>query len=188
MTFAKILGRVAIAGALWSLACSGCSAPPSDGRYAQTSLPDAVTFSPVATLLVVRCGSLECHGTVARNLRLYGSAGLRWSPTDRPLVPACDTSAEVAQDYESVLGLEPEALSAVVASHASSPDALTMVRKARGVEAHKGGQIWTAGDESDTCLVSWLAGAANANACASGLAAVLPGGSSNPLVRCVSQP
>jgi hypothetical protein len=133
-------------------------------------------------------GSRELHGTPARKLRLYGSAGLRWSPSDRPFVPPCDTQGEVDQDYESVVGLEPEALSAVVAAGGTSPEQLTLARKARGTESHKGGQIWTQGDDSDTCLTSWLAGKANSNACAKGMAVVLPGGSSNPLLQCLTQP
>jgi hypothetical protein len=169
----------------------GCSIPPSDSRYDPQALPDRTTFPPVAELLVVRCGSLLCHGTVARNLRLYGSAGLRLAPTDRPLVPPCDTSAEVDQDYESVVDLEPEAMSAVVAGGGANPQQLTMVRKARGTEAHKGGQIWTQGDPSDTCLTSWLAGRTDASACATGIASVLPDATStppNPLLQRLTQP
>ena len=89
---------------------AACSIPPSDAQYTPQALPDQGSFPPVAQLLVVRCGSLECHGTPARNLRLYGSAGLRWSSGYRPLVPPCDTQDEVAQDYESVVGLEPETM------------------------------------------------------------------------------
>jgi hypothetical protein len=170
------------------LAMAGCSVPPADETYVPPSLPDRASFPPIALLLDVRCGSLDCHGTIARNLRLYGSAGLRRSPNDRPLAPLCDTQTEVDQDYESVVGLEPEAMSAVVAAGGVDPDQLTMVRKARGVESHKGGQIWTQGDDSDTCFASWLAGKANANACARGVASVLPGGSSNLLLQCLSQP
>jgi len=170
------------------VAIAGCSTPPSDARYTQPALPDAATFPPVAQLLDVSCGSLDCHGTVARNLRFYGSAGLRWSSTDRPFVPLCDTPAEVDQDYESVVGLEPAAMSAVVSSGGANPDELTMVRKARGVESHKGGQIWTQGDASDTCLVAWLSGHANSGACASGMASVLLGASTNPLLQCLAQP
>ena len=169
-------------------AATACSAPPSNERYDPQALPDRASFPPVAELLVVRCGSLLCHGTPARNLRLYGSAGLRWAATDRPLSPACDTSDEVDQDYESVVTLEPEVMSAVVAGGGAHPEQLTMVRKARGSEAHKGGTIWTQGDSSDTCLVSWLAGATDTGACASALTAALPGGATNPLIPCLSQP
>jgi hypothetical protein len=176
-------------GAVGALAIVvGCSTPPADGRYVPPSLPDSATFPPVAQLLDVRCGSLDCHGTVARNLRLYGSAGLRWSSADRPLVPACDTLDEVGQDYESVVSLEPETMSAVVASGGADPEQLTIVRKARGTEAHKGGQIWTQGDDSDTCLTAWLAGKPDETACSKGVADVLPAGSSNPLVACVMLP
>jgi hypothetical protein len=170
------------------VALVACSAPPANGRYVQPALPDRASFPPVAELLVVRCGSLDCHGTPARNMRLYGSAGLRWSPGDRPFVPPCDTQSEVDQDYESVVGLEPETLNAVVAAGGSEPEQLTIIRKARGTESHKGGQIWTRGDDSDSCLTSWLAGNANPNACAQGIASVLPSGSSNPLLQCPLQP
>jgi hypothetical protein len=165
---------------------AGCSIPASDARYTPQDLPDQGSFPPVAQLLVVRCGSLDCHGTPARNMRLYGSAGLRWLSSDRPLVPLCDTPDEVAQDYESVVDLEPEAMSAVVAGGGANPQQLTMVRKARGTESHKGGQIWTQGDESDVCLTSWLGGNANEGACASGMAGVLPSGASNPLLQCLA--
>ena len=167
---------------------AGCNIPPSDAQYTPQALPDQGSFPPVAQLLVVRCGSVECHGTPGRNLRLYGSAGLRWSSSDRPLVPPCDTQDEVAQDYESVVDLEPETMSAVVAAGGANPQQLTMVRKARGTEAHKGGTIWTEGDDSDTCVTSWLAGNANESACVRGMTGVLPGGASNPLlVQCLGQ-
>jgi hypothetical protein len=167
-------------------AMAACSVPAADATFVPEVLPERASFPPVAQMLVVRCGSLDCHGTTARNLRLYGSAGLRWSASDRPFVPACDTVAEVDQDYESVVGLEPAPMSAVVSAGGADPDQLTMVRKARGIESHKGGQIWSQGDDSDTCLTAWLSGAANATACARGMASVLPSGSSNPLLECLA--
>jgi hypothetical protein len=121
-------------------------------------------------------------------MRLYGSAGLRSCPSDRPFVPACDTSDEVDQDYQSVVGLEPEVMGAVVAAGGANPDQLTMMRKARGLESHKGGQIWSQGDDSDTCLTSWLASNTDLTACANGLTDVLPNGASNPLLQCLQTP
>jgi hypothetical protein len=182
MTMRQLIAGVSL------VALAGCSIPPSDPQYTPQDLPDPASFPPVAQLLVVRCGSLDCHGTPARNLRLYGSAGLRWSSSDRPFVPLCDTEDEVAQDYESVVDLEPETMSAVVAAGGVAPQELTMVRKARGTESHKGGQIWTQGDDSDTCLTSWLAGQVNESACATAMAGVLPSGASNPLLQCLAQP
>lgn len=171
-----------------SILVTACSVPPADSRYAPLDLPPASSFGPVAELLDVRCGSLDCHGTIARNLRLFGSAGLRWAPGDRPLVPLCDTTDEVAQDYESVVDLEPEVMSRVVAGGGTDPGALTMVRKARGTEAHKGGAIWSTGDDSDRCLTSWLASSTDASACQRALQSVLPGGASNPLIGCLTRP
>ena len=159
---------------LVAVALAACSAPPFDSRYVPQSLPDQASFPFVAELLVLRCGSLDCHGKVGRNLRLYGSAGLRLSPADRPVGPCHDTAAEDDQDYESVVGLEPEVMSAVVSGGGAHPEQLTMVRKARGTEAHKGGQIWSQGDASDRCVTTWLAGKADAKACQAGVQAGLP--------------
>jgi hypothetical protein len=182
--FAVRLLPLALALAAGSLA-SSCTVPPADGRYVQTALPDASTFPPVAELLSVRCGSIDCHGTPARNLRVYGSTGLRWLPGDRPFYPVCNTPEEDTQTYDSVVGLEPEAMSAVVAGGA--PSLLTLVNKARGTEAHKGGQIWTTGDDSDVCLTSWLQGRPDPEDCKSGVESalpMLPTGGLEPLLCC----
>ena len=168
-----------LAGAL------ACSAPDSNGRYVQTDLPNEAAFSPVSVLLDVRCGSLDCHGNVARNLRMYGSAGRRLAATDQPFAPACNTSGEIHEDFISVVGLEPEKMSAVVAG--ADPGTLTMMRKARGTEAHKGLQIWTTGDDSDNCVVSWLKGSVDRGACTRAVTSAVPTGADNPLVACVSQ-
>jgi len=143
----------------------GCSTPASDARFTQQALPDRASFPYVGQLLVHRCGSLDCHGSMYRNLRLFGNEGLRASPSDRPLVPLCTTHAEFDQDYESVVGLEPEAMNAVVAGHGADPESLTLVRKASGLEAHKGLKLIQRGDDSYVCLTSWLAGATDTAAC-----------------------
>ena len=70
--------------------------------------------------------------------------GLRLDPNATPRSQPNTTSAEYDQDYLSVVGLDPERL--------------TMIGKARGTEEHQGGTIWQAGDESDPCVTSWLAG------------------------------
>jgi hypothetical protein len=157
--------RLAMASALAltvgaiSVACSA-----SDGRFVATT-PDEASFAPVAQMLVHHCGSLDCHGVPQRNLRLYGNEGLRLAPGDRPLHPALTTADEVSEDFLSTIALEPELTSAVVAAGGAHPERLTLVRKARGQEAHKGGTPTLAGDDSDTCLTSWLAGKTDAAAC-----------------------
>jgi hypothetical protein len=159
-----------------------CSIPPSDARSTASALPDESTFPPVAELLSIRCGAIDCHGTTARNLRIYGSTGLRWLPSDKPFYPVCNTSEEDMQTYDSVVGLEPETMSVVASG--GNPALLTMVDKARGTAAHKGGQIWTTGDDSDLCLTTWLQGTPNPGDCKSAVESALPTGALDPLVCC----
>lgn len=170
--------------ALGAAACSG----PQPSPYAPTGVPDAMTFGPVAQMLDVRCGTLDCHGSIGRNLRLYGSAGLRLSPADRPLSPACDTADETTQDYMSVVDLEPEVLSAVVAGGGQSPERLTLVRKARGTEHHKGGTIWAQGDPADVCLTAWLSGKSDPAACLAGVTEAVPDAGPQALLTCIMSP
>ena len=80
------------------------------------------------------------------------------------------TPDEHTATYRSLVGLEPEVMSQVVAGHGAHPELLTFVRKARGTETHKGGQLITPGDVQDTCIVSWLAGATDTTACVQALA------------------
>jgi hypothetical protein len=128
-------------------------------------VPERAGFPEVAQMLVRNCGTLDCHGSTARNLRLYGNEGLRWAAGDRPLSPACTTADEVDQDYDSVVGLEPEVMSAVVAHAGADPERLSLVRKALGLEHHKGGSPLIAGDDADRCLRSWLENQADTQAC-----------------------
>ena len=80
------------------------------------------------------------------------------------------TSDELDATYQSIVELEPELMSAVVADHGMHPERLTLVRKARGTEAHAGGAIVAPGDPRDLCILSWLAGAADVLSCSAALA------------------
>jgi len=141
--------------------------PTSGGPGAMLATPERATFAPVDDVLQSSCGTLDCHGQVGRNLRLYGGRGLRLSPqgnsADDPTTPA-----EYDRSYWSVIGLEPEIMSDVVRDHGQRPERLTMVRKARNLERHKGGQLFKEGDDRDRCLTSWLAGALDGDACMRG--------------------
>ena len=145
------------------VACS----PPSFDATTVEAVPDRASFGVVGDLLEKRCGTLDCHGEVGRNLRLYGSLGLRLSATDRPVSKGQTTTFEYDEDYASVVGLEPELMSTVVAEGGAGPDRLTFVRKARGTEHHKGGSLWDAGDPQDECVTSWLAGHTDTADCVS---------------------
>ena len=153
-----------------------CSEVPSDARIGIIAPNGSeIAFGPVADLLEHRCGSLDCHGQPARNLRVYGCEGMRLSLDN---VSICNvkaggqptTSDEHQATYRSLVGLEPTVMSEVVANHGADPELLTFVRKARGTEAHKGGQLFTPGDDQDVCVTTWLAGRTNATACANAIA------------------
>lgn len=143
-----------------SLGCARGS--PSDEALA---LPDRAGFPMVAGVLEQRCATLDCHGRQERNLRLYGGTGLRLSPDD---VPGSGATTEDEHDasYQSIVGLEPEVLSLVVSEGGKGPERLSLVRKARGDDAHKGGAVLTRGDDADRCVTSWLSPALDEKACA----------------------
>ena len=149
-----------------------CAAAPDDGARVAIAAGEQTTFQtsfpPVAAFLEHRCGTLDCHGQIGRNLRLYGYDGLRLGAAD---VPGGEptTSDEIDADFRSVTGLEPELLNAVVADGGAHPERLTLVRKERGTEHHKGGALVMAGDAQDRCLLGWLAGAVDDTACADAL-------------------
>jgi hypothetical protein len=154
-----LLGALAVIGA--GLACA--PSPDTSARVALVA-PDLPGFAPVSDLLDHRCGSLDCHGSVGRNLRLVGHEGLRLDPADVP-GGSDTTAAELAANFASVVGLEPELMAAVFADGGARPERLTLVRKARGTENHKGGALIVVGDDQDLCLTSWLAGAVLQGAC-----------------------
>lgn len=147
---------------------SACAPAPDDGARVAIVAPDRVAFPPVAAFLEHRCGTLDCHGQIGRNLRLYGYEGLRLDSADVPGGQPT-TSDEMDADFASVVGLEPELLAAVVGDGGARPERLTLVRKGRGSEHHKGGALVMAGDAQDRCLLGWLANAVDTVACADAL-------------------
>lgn len=162
---------------IWSLALGGialaagvaCSPAPDTGATVSPGGPDRTTFAPVARVLVQRCGSVDCHGSWYRNMRLFGYGSERLDPTNLPDSPPDITPAEVDADYDAVVGLEPTIMYRVVAEGGKDAGRLTFVRKGRGQEEHKGGQRIAPGDAADACVLSWLANAVDADACTSAL-------------------
>jgi hypothetical protein len=148
--------------ALALLLLAGCTATlqdqgaGKDGEF--LSVPRRDRFPHVENAMLPSCGTLDCHGQISRNLRLFGLHGLRLRPTDNPL-DGTTTREEYDASYWSIVGLEPEVISRVVLENGARPERLTMVRKARGIEKHKGGQIMSEGDALDRCIVGWLGGA-----------------------------
>ena len=158
--------RLILAAAIaTSAACTG----PEPNAQTPVTGPDRTTFPLVQGFIDHRCGSLDCHGTRYRNLRMWGSDGMRLAYGDVP-GGAPTTTDETNATYQSIVQLEPEVMSAVVVDHGANPERLTFVRKARGTEAHAGGAIVKPGDARDRCILSWLAGAADVLACSTALA------------------
>jgi hypothetical protein len=164
------------------LGASGCSSP-GDGESISFKGPSITDFGKVAERLDITCGNLACHGSTRRNLRLYGDQGLRFDAMDVPCGVAT-TDDEVQADYQSLVSLEPEVMSTVVAAKGAHPERLTLVRKARGTEKHTGGAVFhdstdlmgcldackgdiacQAACYGDRCLVSWIAGDVDVPAC-----------------------
>ena len=162
LRFLVVMGLVAITTAI----VAACSSPDTTARV-DASGPGADDFKLVAPMLVRRCGSIDCHGSSYRNFRLYGYGGQRLAATDRPDTPQRITDDEVRADYDAVVGLEPEIIRDVMQANGTGFDRLSIVRKGRNEEDHKGGQRMTPGDPADTCLVTWFSRVTNATVCAS---------------------
>jgi hypothetical protein len=153
----------AVVFVLLGVACVPAPVSNSSTEHALAA-PARDGFPRVADALVATCGTLDCHGQLGRNLRLYGNHGLRLARTDDP-GGAPTTAEEYDASYWSVIGLEPETLDEVVRAHGADPERLSLVRKPRGTERHKGGTLMQAGDALDRCLRSWIEGDVDAAAC-----------------------
>lgn len=140
------------------------------------------TFQPdVSSLLEKRCGTLDCHGTLARPLRIYGQGGLRLALPeeieDFALARDNDTVSggkgttpeEFEANWRSVCGLEPEAWRRVIAGE-SEPIELLLLSKPLGPDVddghtHKGGAVVEKGNTGYDCIESWVAGEVDVGAC-----------------------
>jgi hypothetical protein len=146
-------------------AAVACSSPDTTARVDPIG-PSLEQFAYVAPVLSRRCGSLDCHGSVFRNMRVYGYGGQRLGEGGlSPESPNRLTPDEVKATYDAVIGLEPEIMREVVQSGGKNPERLTFVRKGRGDEGHKGDRRITPGDPSDLCITSWLAGSVRVTDC-----------------------
>lgn len=161
----KLWRRLAMgaSGSALLLASAHCSTPPAD-ETAQLQMPPFDSFPPVGEALHYNCGTLDCHGDIARNFRLYGQNGLRLDPMEYP-GSGVTTPDELHENYLSVISVEPELTAAVYAEGGAHPERLTLVRKGRGAEHHKGGKVIDVGSPADVCLTSWLAGAVDEMSC-----------------------
>jgi len=183
--------RILIAAAQGALAALtlGCTQYSYNERLDNLDLPTfgvkGAEFKPVSAVLERRCGNQDCHGSPFRALKIYGKFGFRRPEVmGTPNIPKEQfpfyypggiptTDAEIADNYDSVVSLEPLLMSEVWTQQdrataelpcpytadnnpKMTPDCLTLVRKPRREEKHKGGTIWKTGSPADRCLVGWI--------------------------------
>ncbi len=118
--------------------------------------PGTPTNSGVVGFLSLKCGTLDCHGSMGRSLRIFSQYGLRLVdeagdvPGGNPTTPA-----EIFADFISAISVQPE-LTSKVFYGLDDPHSLLILRKPLGLERHKGGQVLSSGDNGDLCLTSWF--------------------------------
>jgi hypothetical protein len=151
----KPLLSLAVVMVLGIWACSGPESGSLDRKVSTRAPPGKFRSDGVTTVFERRCGSLDCHGTVGRNLRIYSSRGLRL-PNDAGLRPGQGetTIEETTATYQSILTLEPELTNDVL--DGADPSQLLVVKKPLELESHKGGPAMKKGDDVERCIVSWL--------------------------------
>lgn len=134
-------------------------------------------FRYVSSVLERRCGSLDCHGDLARPLRIMGSNGLRLFTPEQFDSPAAaqeagvtpggleaTTELELEQNRESLCGVEPELTEQVVIGNVD-PTELMIIKKPSLRERHKGAQVFFKGGAGEACTASWLRGAVSIADC-----------------------
>jgi hypothetical protein len=169
-------GRLLWLVAGFFLPALACASTPDDGSspsLAVTGLDRASYETMVQPVVERRCGSLDCHGTLARGLRVYGTNSLRL-PNDAGLAVGNGktTSAEAQATYASLVGLEPEKTSAFAAKSPRTSDdayALVILSKPLERERHRGGLSLRRGEPAEQCIRAWLLGAPDAAACTAAL-------------------
>jgi hypothetical protein len=133
--------------------------------------PEPENFQTVSFVIEKRCGSLDCHGNLARPMRITGSTGLRLYTPDQfadPIEAENDgvgpggteatTAAELEANREAICGIEPERTEQVVLGNLDPTD-LMVIRKPTLRERHKGGAVFFKGGAGESCVASWLTGA-----------------------------
>jgi len=168
-----VAAGVALMSALGAIGCGGFD--PDDVQEVPAPPFEPNAFRPVSAVLERRCGTIDCHGAMPRPLRIYGQYGLRrYEPEGSPNVEDYaeyysggkepTTFAELQDNYRSLCGLEPELIGQVFLKKAD-PQVLTLIRKARLLEKHKGGLLWNKGEEGDLCLTNFLTGNVDTTPC-----------------------
>lgn len=159
---------------LGMLSACACSGPPANQTFVP-AVPTMDGFPAVSDALEMHCGTLDCHGSLARNLRIYGIDGLRFN---KGLAPGSGntTPEEQKLTYQALIAIQPEVLGRIVTERGAHPERWIVLTKGRGTEQHKGGSRIRLGDDTDHCITSWLTGVVDAAACGLAIDVSPPGG------------
>jgi hypothetical protein len=156
MTFRHLLPIVVVASlCAGGIACTVSSKGTTDRIVRTRGAPGEFRQKGVGTVFEKRCGSLDCHGNIGRNMRIYSTNGLRL-PNDAGLTPGNgDTTLDESNaNYLSIMTLEPEDTNAVL--EGGDPYSLQILKKPLEIEKHKGGPVIRRGDDAESCISSWL--------------------------------
>jgi hypothetical protein len=132
---------------------------PSRATFTGEPADGGADVVAVSAFMERRCGTLDCHGSTLRPMRLLGKYGLRDPAQKNVTGGAATTAAELDQNYAAVCNVAPEQMDKAATDFGQSAEKLLVLQKARGVEGHKGGTIVTKGTPGDDCLLGWLSGA-----------------------------
>jgi hypothetical protein len=157
-TLALLLGAVLPFAACLETGGSEVYACPDKGVFTGQDADGGPPVASVSTLLERRCGTLDCHGSLYRPMRIYGRYGLRAPSEGNVTGGKATTTFEHGANYGAVCSIEPDKMAEVTADFGQSADQLLFLRKARGVEGHKGGAAVTPGSDADECILGWLRG------------------------------
>lgn len=131
---------------------------PSRESFTGEPADGGASVVAVSTFMERRCGTLDCHGSMFRPMRLLGRYGLRDPAQKNVTGGAPTTAAELDANYAAVCNVEPEQMNKAIEDFGQSAEKLLVLQKARGVEGHKGGTIVTQGTPGDDCILGWLRG------------------------------
>jgi hypothetical protein len=131
---------------------------PSRESFTGEPADGGADVQAVSAFMERRCGTLDCHGSVLRPMRLLGKYGLRDPAQHNVTGGAPTTASEIDENYAAVCNVEPEQMDKAAADFGQSAEKLLILQKARGVEGHKGGAIVVQGTAGDDCILGWLRG------------------------------
>lgn len=159
---------VSLAAGLAPLLAVGACVTVEEYAITKNNCPSDNDFPIVSQVFERRCGTLDCHGQPQRPFRVYGRLGLRKEEGlgggDVSGGSVETTEGEMLANRVSACGLEPERMANVIAGDLPVTE-LTLVRKPRLLEAHKGGEVTPKDSDGYRCITSWIQGAVDHDAC-----------------------